>query len=166
MSDETGRTLVILDLNGTLVSTEYNDAQRRIESDFVVLHKGVHVRPFVNTFLNYMFSTYDVAIWTCNTRRYAEPIARKVLGRYYSRLEFMWTKADCSTDPTGRLVKNISTPKLAMWKRIVLVDDDPRKAGVHAATNLVSIRPFVPSTTELDSELLNVMEQIQAWERA
>lgn len=172
-------SLVILDLNGTLLATDYDGGtygKTGLHADFREGRKDVYVRPFLHTFLQYLFAWYDVAVWTCNSRRYAEPIVQRVFGDELSRrLVFLWCREECMREPqlsaaTGakmRLIKQLPEvwSKYPMYQpaQVVLVDDNPRKAGVYSREHLVAVDTFTPSNTTLpDQELLSLLSRLAA----
>ena len=170
-----GRALVVLDLNGTLLTTDYDGREygKKYQPDFCEGHKNVYVRPFLHTFLDRLFSRYDVAVWTCNSIQYAQPIVERVFGPvHFQRLVFLWARNECvrvadsiTHNRRMRLVKHMPT----VWNtypryepaRVQLLDDNPRKAGVYSNTNLVHISTYNPAKqTPIDSALLDVLDTI------
>lgn len=91
------RKLVVFDFNGCLGRTDYDGAAFGSvgDGDFSVHRKVVYVRPYVHTMLAYVTASYDIAVWTCNSRYYADPLTKRLFGRYASLLRFVWTADEC-----------------------------------------------------------------------
>lgn len=205
--------LVIFDLNGTLCSLErtqplsasLTSSKHRpppavvppAPPDFVVgdgggaAKKNVYVRPFLHTMLEQVTAEYDVAVWSCNTARYARP-ATHSLFRSVRQPVFVWCNDQCEFSSASSHVpskkrhytpyseassvgsKNLDRPELDPWQFVVLVDDTMSKFSLRGSTTpghesrrrtVIAIPEFdrVASLRLLDTALLDLKHTIDAW---
>ena len=165
------RFLVILDLNGTLCTTDYQNqtyGNLKLEPDFNVYRKFVYLRPFIDTFLDHLFANFDVAVWTCNSQRYATGLAKEVFRHYFPQLKFVWDQTDSTPliEGSDEWVKDLRK----VWERFpqydskttVLVDDSPTKAGLYP-NNLIQITTYQPSNTLIETNMLKTYKKLQDW---
>lgn len=144
-----------------------------------VLRKNVYVRPYVHTLFAELFDLYDVALWSCNTKKYVDPISRLVFGKYTDRLKFVWNNSHCSggisfseyarrkargdaDDDTLRKDLDRIGAQQGPWlpEDIVLIDDTPKKM-VGNGQGLIIVSPFVPSRESLaDTTLVTLLDRI------
>lgn len=178
MTSTQQRPLVILDLNGVLCHMHYHEHgsggsgnYNGIPPDFVERRKGIYVRPFLHTFLDDLFASYDVACWTSNSEAYALPIAKRLFGpRYFERLEFLWTQRECDRETTNdaakwtrgdTLRKNLDRVLSHPPSRVVLVDDTSEKLKATKGQGLVALTTFLPTRqSAIDDSLLQLRQRI------
>lgn len=164
---DTDDELIILDLNGTLLRTDYDGKLfKDMSCDFVVGKKRVYVRPFVHTFLDTLFARYRVAVWTCARASQAKRICQLVFQHRYKALEFVWSQDECEhirddSRPNGvRYEKNIERVTGFARDRVLLVDDSPRKSGKYVH-QCIHVKTYNPATPGLDTELECVCSKIE-----
>ena len=87
------RKLLILDLDETLIYATEEKLEH--ESDFIVGQYFVYQRPFIESFLDFCFENFEVAVWTTATKFYAEEILNTILKEEY-KLNFLWTRERCT----------------------------------------------------------------------
>lgn len=150
----TGRTLLILDLDETLVHA--TDAPLSHAHDFEVGPYVVYRRPGVDAFIRAMSAHFELAVWTSSTRLYAEPVVAELFPADIAP-GFVWSRERCTRrfDPDTHdfeWAKNLDKVKRRGYplERVLIVDDTPKKLDRHYG-NLVRVKPFEgdPSDTEL-----------------
>lgn len=158
-----GKKLVVFDLNGCLCKTDYDGKEFGAKGpcDFKVRRKHIYVRPFIHTMLAEVTANYDIAVWTCNGKPYALPLARALFGQYYSQLKFVWTSDNCTVDAvSGEMTKDLDKITSHCGRDIVLVDDtDTKKVGT-SGSGLVHIQSFIPFVERIDVALLGLKTRI------
>lgn len=95
------KKLLILDLNGVLV---FRDKEKHID----------YKRENVETFLDWCFENFDVALWSSARKHNVEHIAKEVMGaERIKRLRFMWHQDQCTPHPTVEYV--FKKPLQKVW---------------------------------------------------
>ncbi|KAI8803888.1 hypothetical protein BJ742DRAFT_473118 [Cladochytrium replicatum] len=110
--------LIVLDLNGTLIDRIDKRGRRMVTSsksaplkpDCVIRKTYVYLRPYLDTFLDSIFSRFHVAGWTSAIQRNAQPLAEFIFGDRVSRLEFLWDRSMCD-QPDKESKNDFSTVK-------------------------------------------------------
>lgn len=148
------KKLLVLDLDETLIYAIEEGLKRR--SDFRVGQYYVYKRPFVETFLDFCFENYNVAVWTTATKSYAEEILKVILKAEHE-LQFLWTRERCTLtfDEEERehfFVKRMSKIRRRGYKleSVIVVDDSPN-VWQDSYGNLVRVSKF--EGDEKDDEL-------------
>jgi len=156
---------VVFDLNGALCKMDFDGKEHgdRNGGDFNVMRKCIYVRPYIHTMLAEVCANYDIAVWTCNSARYAIPIAKGVFGRYFKELKFIRTGEDCSGDNERNMRKNMDTVLSHAPHDIVLIDDTAEKKAGVKGSGLIVISTFFPNQESLDCELLDLKTRIDHW---
>jgi hypothetical protein len=167
------RPLVVFDLNGCLCKTDFDGKEYgNMGYDFKVRRKNVYVRPFTHTMLATVTANYDIAVWTCNGRQYAEQIAKQIFRRYFSSLRFLWTAEECDLTPGSTNANECNMRKnlrkifncCGDTSLVVMVDDTEEKilkCNVDGRiSKLVVISTFFPRGDNIDTELLDLPERI------
>jgi RNA polymerase II subunit A small phosphatase-like protein len=152
------RPLLILDLDETLVwaTREASEAPH----DFRVFGYYVTKRPHLQTFLDRVFSWFDVAVWTSSGEHYASAVVT-VIFENPSRLLFVWCASRCTERidrETGEQynLKDLKKVKRKGFplERMLVIDDSPEKIGRQYGNHL-RLHPFEGDTK--DRELLDVL---------
>jgi hypothetical protein len=161
---EQQRQLIILDLNGTLVS-KTNKA-------------GMWVRPHYQDFLSYLFSNFEVGVWSSARPKTVENMCR-LFGDYKKQLSFIWNRENMGLTKE-EYSSNVSTIKdlQLIWKHFgkgpdsnvynskntILLDDSITKA-ILQPYNSIEIGTFnhKSATTKDngDNELLSVISYLE-----
>ncbi|KAI9299639.1 HAD-like domain-containing protein [Cunninghamella echinulata] len=115
------KQLLILDLNGTLVSRTGKT--------------GLYVRPYDEYFFDYIFSHFYVIVWSS-----AQPhnVAKmcKIFGKYETKLQLIWTRKNFDLTEEEYNSKTITIKDLRkIWQHLpqfnatntILLDDSPKK---------------------------------------
>jgi TFIIF-interacting CTD phosphatase-like protein len=155
------RTLLILDLNGTLILASRRALPRA--PDFQVGPHGILRRPHVREFLRRCSEMFDVAVWTSMT----EAFARGVVEDLFAGLPapaFVWSHDRCTPKgdaATGAVVwtKDLDLVEREGYalERVILADDHAAKLERHP-DNLVSVKTWDGSSD--DAELVELLEYL------
>lgn len=157
------RHLIILDLNGTLVSKTGKH--------------GMWVRPHYTQFLNYLFSQFNVGVWS-SARPHTVNNMCQLFGEFKPQLLFMWNRENfgLSTEDYHKRMPTIKDLQI-VWKNLeddpkmptytarntILLDDSATKA-ILQPFNSIEISEFNHKDRRMkhqgDSELLNVMDYL------
>lgn len=80
--------LILLDIDNTLVSTTYVWKDKCPDFTFRLCGNVyyIYLRPGLYTFLKYLFSNYDVGVWTAASRDYASCILKRLLGKNWRKV--------------------------------------------------------------------------------
>jgi Dullard-like phosphatase family protein len=151
--------LLILDLDETLVyATEQALKQK---PDFALFEKTVtpyfvYKRPYLDSFLEFCFAHFQVAIWTSSTEDYAQGIVENILAPS-RQPKFVWARKRCTYRRNLETyeyewLKNLSKAKRHGYKleQVIMIDDTPAKLAKNYG-NLLPVKSFVGDM--LDDEL-------------
>ncbi|KAG2171367.1 hypothetical protein INT43_009028 [Umbelopsis isabellina] len=161
---ERQRQLIILDLNGTLVSKTGK--------------AGMWVRPHYQDFLSYLFRNFEVCVWSSARQKTVKNMCQ-LFGDHKKQLSFIWSRENMGLTKE-EYFSNISTVKdlQLVWKHYskqagsniynanntILLDDSITKAILQPC-NSIEIGTFNHklSTTKIngDSELLDVINYLE-----
>jgi len=112
------KPLIILDLNNVLIDRLY-DADRSHDVDHPQATRVgnflVWTRPHLQSFLDFLFESFDVAVWSSVKAWNIESLLPLVLGDHQSELKFVWSQDQCQSvdnpDPEAKaplFLKNLS----------------------------------------------------------
>lgn len=178
--------LVILDMDGTLCHIHRSRLPGPREPDFCHNGRYVYVRPFLDTFLDEIFSHYDVAMWTCQTEHNARKIIEYLLGAYVHRLQFAYYQRHVDKRGTGdrssrgwvKPIDKVLRNYNLRAHEVVLIDDSPHKAGEYADRCLLTAPTYDPHRgdtwlvaaitilAELHDQVRDVPPPPYRWERS
>jgi Dullard-like phosphatase family protein len=151
--------LLILDLDETLIYASEQALERT--PDFTLFESTHHPyfiykRPHLETFLNFCFSVFKVAIWTSSSKDYASGIVENILPDS-QKPAFVWARDRCTYRRSPDTYELEWLKDLAKVKRrgynlehIIMIDDTPAKLARHYG-NLVTVKSFEGDL--LDNEL-------------
>ncbi|XVF49941.1 hypothetical protein PTKIN_Ptkin04bG0056700 [Pterospermum kingtungense] len=88
------KKLLVLDLNGILVDVVQKPDGLR--PNFRVSKKAVFKRPFCGDFLNFCFSTFNVAIWSSRTYKNVKKLVHRLMPKRKCNLLFCWHRRQCT----------------------------------------------------------------------
>jgi RNA polymerase II subunit A small phosphatase-like protein len=165
--------LIILDLDECLIhSIEKNEIGKMgynfYKNSFDTLG-GMYrtmLRPNLDTFLDYVFSNFNVAIWTASGIDYANDIVDK-MKIDKSKLMFFYTEKNCTPKyeygegwGMGHMTykKNISKLRKRGWdmSKVLMIDDKPEH--IDSYSNVIKIKPFYGDPS--DKELLDLIKYL------
>jgi len=129
------RQLVILDLNGILISRIHindvnnnNNNNNNLES-IRIGNYLVWKRPHLDSFLDFLFGHYDVAVWSSISKHNITDIVKFVFDDHYNDLIFIYDQTKCErvnfepkqdTEKCDVLRKNL----IEVWKEYPQYDQD------------------------------------------
>jgi len=152
--------LLVLDLDETLVHSSPDRLGR--DPDHRVLGYHVYERPGVRDFLEDVFSSFSVGVWTASTASYADEILSLLTD--VSRFQFIWSREHCSiaTHPDTQrfdLLKDIQQLELVGYdpSQIVFVDDLPHRL-CFSSDNVIQVSPFTGDAQ--DDELRELLTYV------
>lgn len=156
-----GRTLLILDLDETLVHA--TEAPLARAHDFEVGPYVVYRRPGAEAFIRAMSAHFELAVWTSSTRLYAEPVVAALFPADIVP-SFVWSRERCTRrfDPDAHdfeWAKNLDKVKRLGYRleRVLMVDDTPKKLERHYG-NLVRVKAF--EGDQADVELFGLVDYL------
>ncbi|KAJ3127903.1 hypothetical protein HK098_005544 [Nowakowskiella sp. JEL0407] len=177
------KLLLVLDLNGTLLSRVKQSSSQIAAMNntlpqypyFHLNHKRVYLRPYLDTFLSYIFNSenFKIAVWTSAERSNAKVLTSKTFTDQYSNdLLFDWTRKQCTFLQTTEKVKKrpIAKNLFKVWQKFeewnetntVLIDDSPEKL-VYQPNNHILIPKFdvCKSDCQSDTTLLSLIHYLK-----
>jgi hypothetical protein len=128
----TGRLLVVLDFNGTLLDSTHR-AHSGAVCDARARFKFVYFRPLMREFITWLIAQpdIDIGIWTSNTRENALALCDIVFpsDTERSRLSFVYSRDECVTfaDYTSKKRAHRLFDLGYRVNQIIFVDDSPDK---------------------------------------
>ena len=146
--------LLILDLDETLVFATEEKLAR--DEDLRVGPYFVYKRPGLDSFIEFAFNYFKVAIWTSSSRNYANGTISAIF-QHPEQLEFAWARERCTrkSDPeTGKSywIKDLKKVRRLGWslESVAVIDDSPEKLK-RSYGNHIRVAPFVgdPADNEL-----------------
>lgn len=152
--------LLILDLDETLIYATEQPLERK--ADFVLFENTatpyfVYKRPYLDTFLEFCFTHFQVAIWTSSAEDYAQGIVEYILSPS-KQPRFVWARNRCTYRRNLETYEYEWLKNLAKVKRhnyplenVIMVDDTPAKLTKNYG-NLVPVKSFEGNPN--DNELL------------
>uniref|UniRef100_A0A1D1ZET1 Mitochondrial import inner membrane translocase subunit TIM50 n=1 Tax=Anthurium amnicola TaxID=1678845 RepID=A0A1D1ZET1_9ARAE len=174
ISSPSCRKLLILDLNGLLAHTFFDDQGVKVPNsrrpDAIMGRKYVFKRPFCREFLGFCFENFDVAIWSSATRRNVEGVIKCIMGVFADRLIFIWDQANCTDSGFKTLEKNDKPLFLKELEKLwgkdakyhlpqryrgrysssntLLIDDSPYKALLNPPHTAIFPQPYKVEHTD------------------
>ncbi|KAK1310182.1 hypothetical protein QJS10_CPA08g00538 [Acorus calamus] len=169
------KKLLVLDLNGLLVHTFFQDVTVNIprsrRPDGVVGRKLVFKRPFCDEFVRFCFQRFDVGIWSSARKSNVEGVITCVFQALRSRILFIWDQNDC-TDTRLKTLENRNKPLFVKelkkiwdskfsglpWSKgrfsssnVLLIDDSPYKALLNPPNTAIFPTPYTLDQVRDDS---------------
>lgn len=134
----TEKKLLVLDLNGLLVDRAFANGQSYPDGAVQLGQLFVWKRPFADEFVDFVLSTFDVAVWSSALRRNVNKLVDFVFGTRRSELIFEYDQTRCRPvpHPTATNKPLWKKPLEVVWQqfpqyrhRTLLVDDTPLKGA-------------------------------------
>lgn len=145
-------SLVILDLNGTLVDSTHHSRHTSAPPDARARSKYVYFRPGMREFLAWLFSVAHVAVWSSNERANVQALIELVFTpEQRQRLVFVWDRLYC--DPCDTYERYGTVKPLAKVRRrlstcppqLLIVDDSQHKIVESDRASHVLVDEFIAS---------------------
>uniref|UniRef100_A0A7N0VCW7 FCP1 homology domain-containing protein n=2 Tax=Kalanchoe fedtschenkoi TaxID=63787 RepID=A0A7N0VCW7_KALFE len=89
------RKLLILDLNGLLADIVAH-VRSGYKPDIMVSQKAVFTRPFCESFLQFCFERFDVAVWSSRVKKNVDKVLDFLMGGLKKKLVFYWDRSHCT----------------------------------------------------------------------
>ena len=165
---------VVLDIDHTLILSmlkyEINSGMLQGKNYHNVFHFITVERPYLQHFLDELFSKYDVSIWTMGTKDYADELLSKILKGRQPKYVFHRTQCEISQ----RLYNSPKDLRL-LWNEFnlgsefkpestVLVDD--LAENCKQPNKCILVKQFFPCEKhpDCDKTLLEVLEKLKTME--
>ncbi|KAI8062411.1 HAD-like domain-containing protein [Gongronella butleri] len=157
VDEPTKRQLVILDLNGTLVSRTAKSA-------------SLYARPGHKAFFDYLFKHFAVMVWSSAQPHNVDKMCR-IFGDHRDQLELEWTRMDFGLSHADYRRKVITLKDLErVWKALprfnysntILIDDSTQKAVLQPFNHLC-IREFDHQWEEMRVKGDNELDKVQIY---
>lgn len=161
---EAPKKLLILDLNGTLVS----------RTRFRTRHNGMYVRPYQDEFLDYVFDNFCVMVWS-SAQPHSVNSMCALFEQYRKQLTLTWDRTTFGLSKSAYHEKSLTIKDLEkVWAAFdgqpydatntILLDDSPKKA-VLQPYNSIHLREFNHKSSSFqqygECELLHVMRYLE-----
>lgn len=162
------RILLILDLDETLIHATEKELETTF--DFKIFDYFVYKRPFLDEFLNFCHTNFDLAVWSSASDDYVKLIVQQVFPQNIA-LQFVWSRNQCTLeaspeiDEFGNYYLDVNShyqyiKKLKKVKnkgfdldRVLIVDDTPSKV-INSFGNAIYINEFVGNKSDNELFLL------------
>ncbi len=137
------KTLVILDLDETLIFASMTELNRK--ADAMVFSYHIYKRPHLEEFLEAVKDDFLLAVWSSASDDYVEEVVKQIIPAHTS-LEFVWGRSRCTykrnitineygyydDTPSNHYhytkpLKKIKRKKYTL-ERVLIVDDTPHKS--------------------------------------
>ncbi|KAI8644335.1 HAD-like domain-containing protein [Parasitella parasitica] len=152
--------LLILDLNGTLVSRVRNN-------------KSMYVRPYSQQFIDYVFDNFNVMLWSSAQPHSVNNMSR-LFGKHREKLSLIWDRTSFGLSAADYNRKILTIKDLdKVWEHFkgqynatntILLDDSPKKAQLHPY-NCIHPSEFEHGAPAFvssgESELLHVLDYLK-----
>ena len=159
---------IILDIDQTLIYTVMKDEIMGLNRNINNLpyHENEHFitfeRPYLQDFLDFLFSNFEVSIWTHGEEGYAEWVLSKILqGR---KVKYLFHRDHCNL--SYELYGNLKDLRM-LWDNMkldfnpsqtILIDDLESNCS-HQPDKCIQVIPFIPYRR--DNELNRVMNELK-----
>jgi RNA polymerase II subunit A small phosphatase-like protein len=166
------KPLLILDLDETLIHSEYNSEPDWYDFSFSKDSYGqteffyTQKRPFLKEFLNVVKVNFNLAIWTAASHEYAQEIIKEI-GLKEEDLVFFYHKEMCTLRYDYDQQNYYGVKKLEKIKsfcpleRVLIVDDIVETAQFNYG-NLINIKPFNGNRNDIELlKLVSYLEKIK-----
>lgn len=160
--------LLVLDLDETLYFVTKNALPARREDFFINGSKDIfwgYHRPHVKEFLEYVFESFTVGIWTSSTFSLSLPFVKNLLTpEQFDRLAFKWDRSSCIyyrdlETFEDHYIKDIRKLKKRYdIRHILFVDDTPFKIK-RSYGNYIRVKPYLGQ--EDDRELADLIPYLE-----
>ncbi|HOY31068.1 MAG TPA: HAD family hydrolase [Bacteroidales bacterium] len=156
------KTLLILDIDETLLHSSYQEIQRSADLKF----RGIciYFRPYLKEFLEACFKNYDVAVWSSARAEYVKYILGNLTG--LSTFSFIKTRKNCrSVIKQPGLFSHMKRyyekdiNKVISHEKIIVIDDSPDQIKIKSGfTIVIPIKRYLGETD--DTALKDLLKTI------
>lgn len=153
--------LLVLDIDETLIYATENPVND--EWDFQVAQYYVYKRPYLDLFLDYCESNFEVGLWTTAGGGFARFVVGEIFRKGYP-LKLVWSIERCTKVFNPELHNFSYIKKLKKLKRkgykleeVIMIDDTPSKLRKNYG-NLIVIDEYCAQND--DKELLRIIKYL------
>lgn len=148
------KTLLVLDLDETLIHSEYNNPD--YEYDFMIFDYKVKKRPFLDEFIQECSKHFLLAVWSSGSDDYVEAIVKEIIPESI-QLEFVWGRSKATYQPSNNIY-DWAAPNLSHFdylkrlnkikklgfsmEKALIVDDSPHKSKANYG-NAIYVEEFL-----------------------
>ena len=169
---------IILDLDQTLISAEdMDDSEGELpdlkDNDHFIDEDGEYIiftRPYLQTFLDFLFKHFNVSIWTAGTKNYAMDVINNIIIKPNPKrkLDYIFFRYHCKlcNDIAGK-DKKLSV----LWdiygfenyneNNTVIIDDNTRDVCSYQTKNAINLPAFEALYIKKDDPKDNVLKIIR-----
>lgn len=132
------KTLLVLDLDHTLIYASKVENKNITESipkddeDYSIIYQEITCfsgkkRPHLNTFFDYIFEHFDIAVWSAGNEQYVYATINHIFGEKKKLLKFVYTGDQCENKLIDNQIMKIK-PLSKIWgydqSKIIILDDN------------------------------------------
>ena len=172
---EQGKPMIFLDLDETIINALSKDEMKKVSKNdrdrmnLMPSHNmddyyTIYERPFLQTFLDFLFKNFRVSVWTAASKDYALFIIKNIILQNKPERHVEWIFFGYHCDISKKLKKSIKDLSI-LWdtyhiedlnsSNVVIIDDNEEVFCANGEGNCISIKPFevTKSKSNNDSEL-------------
>lgn len=166
------RILIVLDIDLTLVCAEEvkdkveikeekKEIKLREDEDYNIIYREIRCfsgkkRPHLNTFLDYVFENFDIAVWSAGNEQYVKPSVEHIFGERKSLLKFVYHVEHCENGSNkDQKIKPLSKITGYNPSKIIIIDDN-ENSFIKNEHNAIKISSW--SDDKTDDKLLKCIE--------
>lgn len=166
------KNLVLLDVNGLLIDKYHKIDVKDDIYDFRTQNNYyIYKRPYLNIFLDFIFTHFLVGIWSSMNKETTEDVLSNILSdEQFKQLLIVYTQEDCDVKGYFENGKPIYLKNLnKIWNKkkfekyklnTLLIDDSPYKSVLNPEYTSIHLRSF-KYTHKYDSELIDLKNFLQ-----
>ena len=171
---------ILLDLDQTIISgeateeidfTKYKEKHKLFKSDDMDGYYMIYSRPYLQEFLDYIFSNFNVSIWTAASKDYALFIIEKIIinSKPDRKIDFIFFSYHCDL---SKKIKKHSKELSMLWdiyklngfseKNTVIIDDYKKDVHKCQPNNCIIAPPFefTKDNSENDTFLKDIIPEL------
>jgi TFIIF-interacting CTD phosphatase-like protein len=176
---------ILLDLDQTIISSEasdeldierYKEKSKLFRSDNMDGYYVVYSRPYLQEFLDYIFSNFNVSVWTAASKDYALFIIEKIIlnNKPERKLDYIffsyhckWSKAEKKYTKKLEMIWDIYKLPGYNSKNTVILDDYKKDVHKSQPNNCIIAPPFefTKESSEHDTFLKDIIPDLKKLEK-
>ena len=149
---------IVLDIDNTLLWA-CPKRETKIKGDFSFdVDYEIFIRPQLYTFLDYIFSKYNVGIFTAACKDYALDVVNHILPQYKDKIQFIFHSSDywtCKVKTGGKKDLNFVSEHTNFLAEETIIIDDCYEVKYTNGDRCIQIKRFLGESD--DSEFLKIM---------
>ena len=151
---------IVLDLDNTLIYSSFKPKKNALRYD----RYYIKPRPYLDWFLSYLFSMFNVNVWTAAERHYAEFVVNNFINKNGRKINYLFSREDViqsekyyGSKKDLRLLKDIYSIPLFNLPTIII--DDLEEVCYRQYSSCINIKPYFGSDD--DEELLKIVKKLK-----